>query len=122
MKRHLVGGLLLAAAIGLGAAPAARAADINVCLWGTINGPDALINGMTYGFRDYLEYLNQTAGGIAGQPVHTTMLDGRYKLDEFHERIAHIPTLRQARIEDAGHMLHHDQPERLAALLEDFLG
>lgn len=82
MKRHLVGGLLLAAAIGLGAAPAARAADINVCLWGTINGPDALINGMTYGFRDYLEYLNQTAGGIAGQPVHTTMLDGRYKLDE----------------------------------------
>jgi branched-chain amino acid transport system substrate-binding protein len=77
--------LLLAAAVAAGgglAATAARAADINVCMWGTINGPDALVNGMTYGFRDYLEYLNQSAGGIAGHPVRTVMLDGRYKLDE----------------------------------------
>ena len=25
-------------------------------------------------------------------------------------------------ISDAGHMLHHDQPERLAAVIEEFLG
>jgi pimeloyl-ACP methyl ester carboxylesterase len=25
-------------------------------------------------------------------------------------------------IPEAGHMLHHDQPERLAAVIEEFLG
>jgi pimeloyl-ACP methyl ester carboxylesterase len=25
-------------------------------------------------------------------------------------------------IADAGHMVHHDQPERLAAVIEEFLG
>ena len=37
---------------------------------------------MAYGPRDYLEYLNQTKGGIAGHKVKTLLLDGRYKLDE----------------------------------------
>jgi len=62
-------------------APAA-AADITVCMWGTIAGPDALVNGMAYGLRDYLEFLNQTKGGIAGNKVKLLLLDGRYKLDE----------------------------------------
>ena len=62
-------------------APAA-AADITVCMWGTIAGPDALVNGMAYGPRDYLEFLNQTKGGIAGNKVKLLLLDGRYKLDE----------------------------------------
>ena len=47
---------------------------------------------------------------------------GSYTLAEFHERLKAVPTLQRALIEEAGHMLHHDQPERLAALLEDFLG
>ena len=69
----------LAGAITL-AAPAR--AEITVCAWGTITGPDALVNGMTYGTRGYLEYLNQTKGGIAGNKIKVLMLDGRYKLDE----------------------------------------
>ena len=73
-------GAALAGAIAL--APTAKAADITVCVWGTITGPDALVNGMTYGTRDYLEYINQTKGGIAGNKVRVLMLDGRYKLDE----------------------------------------
>jgi len=32
-----------------------------------------------------------------------------------------VPTLQRALIEEAGHMLHHDQPERLARLIEGFL-
>ena len=44
--------------------------------------PDALVNGMSYGPRDYLEFLNQTKGGIAGNKVNLLLLDGRYKLDE----------------------------------------
>jgi pimeloyl-ACP methyl ester carboxylesterase len=40
---------------------------------------------------------------------------------EIDRRIGHIPNVRQASIADAGHMLHHDQPEALAALIETFL-
>jgi branched-chain amino acid transport system substrate-binding protein len=72
---------MLAASMLLTAAPA-FATDINVCIWATIAGPDALVNGMGYGPRDYMEYLNQTKGGIAGNKVKVLLLDGRYKLDE----------------------------------------
>jgi pimeloyl-ACP methyl ester carboxylesterase len=46
---------------------------------------------------------------------------GKYTLAEFHERLKSVPQLQQARIQDAGHMLHHDQPEQLATLIENFL-
>jgi pimeloyl-ACP methyl ester carboxylesterase len=46
---------------------------------------------------------------------------GKYTLAEFHERLQSVPQLQQARIEDAGHMLHHDQPARVAALIETFM-
>jgi pimeloyl-ACP methyl ester carboxylesterase len=46
---------------------------------------------------------------------------GSYSLDEFKQRIAAVPKLTHAVIEDAGHMLHHDQPEKLAQLIEEFL-
>jgi pimeloyl-ACP methyl ester carboxylesterase len=47
----------------------------------------------------------------------------RVGLDEgqYAERRAAFRDLRYARLEDAGHMLHHDQPEALAALIEPFL-
>ena len=44
-----------------------------------------------------------------------------YTLDEFMQRIAAVPKLTHAVIEEAGHMLHHDQPEQLASLIEEFL-
>ena len=44
-----------------------------------------------------------------------------YTLDEFKQRIAVVPNLTHAFIEDAGHMLHHDQPEVLAHLIDEFL-
>lgn len=80
MKKH-IGGVLAALVMGFASA-SALAADIKVCIWGTITGPDALVNGMSYGTRDYFEYLNETQGGIAGNKVTALMLDGRYKLDE----------------------------------------
>jgi pimeloyl-ACP methyl ester carboxylesterase len=46
---------------------------------------------------------------------------GRYTLADYHERLKQVPNARIERIEDAGHMLHHDQPDRLAALLVGFL-
>ena len=46
---------------------------------------------------------------------------GRYSLAEFQQRLAHVPQVRQVALADAGHMLHHDQPEALATALRDFL-
>ncbi len=46
---------------------------------------------------------------------------GKYSLDEYHERLKQVPDARVAVVHDAGHMLHHDQPEQLARLIEDFL-
>lgn len=47
---------------------------------------------------------------------------GRYTLAEYHERLKSVPDATIGRIDDAGHMLHHDQPEAVARLIEDFLG
>lgn len=48
----------------------------------------------------------------------------RMKLDpaEQAERRGAFPNLRNATVRGAGHMLHHDQPEAVARLVEDFLG
>jgi pimeloyl-ACP methyl ester carboxylesterase len=46
---------------------------------------------------------------------------GRFTLAEYHERLKAVSDLRLGRIEDAGHMLHHDQPRQLAHLIEEFL-
>lgn len=45
----------------------------------------------------------------------------QYGLHEYHERLKQVPQARVALIEDAGHMLHHDQPEQLAQMIEAFL-
>jgi pimeloyl-ACP methyl ester carboxylesterase len=47
---------------------------------------------------------------------------GKYSLAEYHERLQQVAQARVAVIQDAGHMLHHDQPEQLATLIEGFLG
>jgi pimeloyl-ACP methyl ester carboxylesterase len=44
----------------------------------------------------------------------------KYTLAEFKQRIASVPDLQHRVIDDAGHMLHHDQPQKLAALVESF--
>ena len=46
----------------------------------------------------------------------------RYTKAEFHERLNVVRTVERQVLATAGHMLHHDQPEALAARLEAFLG
>jgi pimeloyl-ACP methyl ester carboxylesterase len=49
-------------------------------------------------------------------------MGGRDKVRaELDRRRACIPHVKSAVVNDAGHMLHHDQPELLARLIEDFL-
>jgi pimeloyl-ACP methyl ester carboxylesterase len=45
----------------------------------------------------------------------------RFTLAEFHERLKSVPNLVSRVIPDSGHMLHHDQPQALAKLIEDFV-
>lgn len=47
---------------------------------------------------------------------------GSFTREQYHERLQQVPDCRIAVVQDAGHMLHHDQPLRLAELLEEFLG
>lgn len=45
----------------------------------------------------------------------------RFPREEFEARLAVVPQLERTVLQDAGHMLHHDQPEALAARLQVFL-
>ncbi len=45
----------------------------------------------------------------------------RYPRSDFEERLAVVPQVERVVLSDAGHMLHHDQPQALARHLESFL-
>ncbi len=47
--------------------------------------------------------------------------DREQALAELQRRFAAVPGAGQATVADAGHMLHHDQPEAVACLIRDFL-
>jgi pimeloyl-ACP methyl ester carboxylesterase len=57
----------------------------------------------------------------AGDDSLTLWWKGKYTLTEYYERLKSVRDVRRAVVQDAGHMLHHDQPEELATLLEEFL-
>jgi pimeloyl-ACP methyl ester carboxylesterase len=46
---------------------------------------------------------------------------GAFTLEQYHERLKNVQHAHVARIDDAGHMMHHDQPEILAGLIERFI-
>jgi len=46
---------------------------------------------------------------------------GKFTLEQYHERIKNVPNVEIGYIPDAGHMMHHDQPELLAAMIERFI-
>jgi pimeloyl-ACP methyl ester carboxylesterase len=46
---------------------------------------------------------------------------GKFTLAEYHERLGAVPNCQIAVVTDAGHMMHHDQPEVLAGMIEGFL-
>ena len=50
-----------------------------------------------------------------------TWWKGQYTLNEYHERLRAIPQVEIKRVVEAGHMLHHDQPEVLADVIERFM-
>ncbi|MDE1183945.1 alpha/beta hydrolase [Paraburkholderia sp.] len=55
----------------------------------------------------------------AGSPTLASIA-GDIPLDEFKARFSAFPNWREKIIDDAGHMVHHDQPEQVAALIDGF--
>ena len=55
----------------------------------------------------------------AGSPT-LSHLAGEIPLDEYKARFAAFSDWREKIVDEAGHMVHHDQPEQIAALIEAF--
>lgn len=55
------------------------------------------------------------------QTLYFMLFNGRFSREEFLERVKLVPDFRLESIDDAGHMLHHDQPEELAVHIANFL-
>jgi len=84
-----------------------------------------IVNAQLFRVDEVLEHYQRIGAPTLVVEASDNSLDqwwqGKYTLDEFHERLRSVPDLRRAVIQDAGHMLHHDQPAGLARLIEDFL-
>ena len=46
---------------------------------------------------------------------------GKFTLEEHHERVKVVAQLKTVQVADAGHMVHHDQPQLVATLIDEFL-
>lgn len=55
------------------------------------------------------------------QTPYFLLFNGKFTREEFLERVKRVPDFRMETIEEAGHMLHHDQPQALAVHLAQFL-
>jgi pimeloyl-ACP methyl ester carboxylesterase len=84
-----------------------------------------IINAQLYRVDEVLEiYKSIAAPTLAVEASDDSLAkwwQGKYSLAEYHERLRCVPDARRAVVHDAGHMLHHDQPEQLAQLIESFL-
>ena len=83
-----------------------------------------IINPSLYRVEEALEIFKRIGAPVLAVEASDDSLGqwwkGKYTLDEYHERLKAVPQVTVARIEDAGHMLHHDQPLALAKMLEAF--
>ena len=89
------------------------------------NPAHKVTNAQLYRLDEVLEiYKHITAPTLAVEASDNSMEQwwkGKYALTEYHDRLKAVPDVRIQHITNAGHMLHHDQPEILAALIEKFL-
>jgi pimeloyl-ACP methyl ester carboxylesterase len=70
-----------------------------IACWRRVSAPALLVNGRDSHIRAWLQ----------DHP------------EQFAERKAAFGNLREEELEDCGHMMHHDQPAKLARLIEEFL-
>jgi pimeloyl-ACP methyl ester carboxylesterase len=95
-------------------------------MWRILGDPaHKITNAQLYRVDEVLEIYKSIAAPTLAVEASDDSLSqwwqGKYTLAQYHERLHSVPNVRTAVVADAGHMLHHDQPEQLARLIEDFL-
>jgi pimeloyl-ACP methyl ester carboxylesterase len=78
--------------------------------WAGVGCPALLITGARAG-----EYWSRAVPGEVGW-------SGDYAPGELEARLAHFPDHEHQQFQNSGHMVHFDEPERLAEVTDDFLG
>ena len=82
-------------------------------------------NAQLYRVEEVLEIYKRLSMPVLAVEASDNSLDlwwrGKFTLAQYHERLQVVPNVEIAHINDAGHMMHHDQPEVLAALIERFI-
>ena len=82
-------------------------------------------NAQPYHVDEVLEIYRRISMPTLAVEASDSSLDlwwkGKFTLAQYHERLKLVPQVEIVKIENAGHMMHHDQPEHLAALIENFL-
>ncbi len=94
--------------------------------WEIMGNPaHKITNAQLYRVDEVLEIYKRITAPTLAVEASDNSLDqwwkGQYTLAEYHERLKVVPNARIERIDEAGHMMHHDQPELLAALIERFI-
>jgi pimeloyl-ACP methyl ester carboxylesterase len=85
-----------------------------------------ILNAQLYRVDEVLEIHKRISMPVLAVEASDNSMDGwfkgSYNLAQYHERLRSVPNVEIAHIADAGHMMHHDQPEVLAKLIERFIG
>lgn len=94
--------------------------------WRILGDPaHKIINANLYRVDESIEIFRAITAPTLSVEASDNSLDqwwqGKYTLAQYHDRLKAVPDLACATIADAGHMLHHDQPEKLAHVIEGFL-
>nr|MDP2192108.1 alpha/beta hydrolase [Rhodoferax sp.] len=94
--------------------------------WRILGDPaHKIANAQLYRVDEVLEIYRRISMPTLAVEASDSSLDlwwkGKFTLAQYHERLKLVPQVEIAKIENAGHMMHHDQPEHLAALIENFL-
>lgn len=112
----------------------AERADFLAHHWGRSAGKDGvvlrgdpahkIVNPVLYRYEEVRACWRQVTAPVLWVDAAQSDTLKRLKLDEaLHaERRSCFSNLKYVTVADAGHMLHHDQPEAVARLIEDFLG
>jgi len=82
-----------------------------------------VINPLLYRYEEVRACWQQVSAPVLWVEASESDTLKRMKMDPAQqaERRAAFPNLRHEIVKEAGHMLHHDQPEAVARLIEDFL-
>jgi pimeloyl-ACP methyl ester carboxylesterase len=84
-----------------------------------------IVNASLYRVDEVLETFRAITAPVlaveTSEDSLTRWWKGRYTLADYHERLKAVSDVRVGHVSDAGHMLHHDQPQQVARLIEDFL-